>query len=586
MEQKYSHLLRPLDLGFITLRNRAVMGAMHCGLEKSKKEFQKLAVYFARRAEGEVGLIVTGGISPNLSGRLSPFSSQLSFSWQTKKHKIVTNAVHKAGGKIVMQILHAGRYGYHPFVVSASKLKSPISPFQPRKLTEKGIQKTISQFTKCARLAQNSGYDGIEIMGSEGYLIHQFIALRTNKRKDTWGGSYQNRTRFPVELVKKIREKVGKNFLLIFRLSMLDLVENGSTLDEIISLGKELEKAGVNIINTGIGWHEARIPTIASLVPRAAFTWVSHMVKKELSLPIITSNRINTPAVAEQVLKNGEADMISMARPFLADPDFIKKARENRADEINVCIACNQGCLDNIFEGKNATCLVNPKACRETVFLAEKSNNPKNIAVIGAGPAGLAFSLEAKNRGHNITLYEKQNCIGGQLNLASKIPGKYEFEEMLHYFEKQLQLQNIQVILSTCPKKQDLELFDEIVLATGVTPRKLSIEGITHQKVLSYLDVLSGKEVGKRVAIIGAGGIGFDIAKYLLYKKEDMKEKQYFFDMWGIDNSYKNRGALLPKTEIKSEKTLFLLQRKHSKMGKSLGKTTGWIERLLLKKKI
>ncbi|WP_372366776.1 FAD-dependent oxidoreductase [Candidatus Uabimicrobium sp. HlEnr_7] len=590
---KYPHLLSPLDLGFTTLKNRVLMGSMHTGLEETKNGFERMASYFAERAKGEVGLIVTGGVSPNLAGRVAPFSCQMSSKGHAKKHRIVTQAVHEAGGKIAMQILHAGRYGFHPFIVAPSKIKSPISRFKPRALSKRGIEKNIRAFVRCARLAQMAGYDGVEIMGSEGYFINQFIALRTNKRKDEWGGSYENRMRLPLEIIKRVREEVGKEFIIIYRLSMLDLVEGGSTKDEVITLGKLIEKAGATIINTGIGWHEARIPTIATMVPRGAFTWVTRIVKEHLSVPVITTNRINTPEVAEQILQDGDADMISMARPFLADPHFVKKAMEDKADEINTCIACNQACLDHIFKGKMASCLVNPRACYETEFVEKKLSKSKKIAVVGAGPAGLASATEASKRGHQVTLYEASSEIGGQFNMAKRIPGKEEFYETIRYFDKQLKLSNVNLQLNKKVTAKQLidEKYEEVILATGVVPRVLNIPGIDHSKVLSYIDVLKlEKNVGKSVAIIGAGGIGFDVAEYLSHahtEKSPSKDVDTYLLRWGIDREYLKRAGTegVKKTIEGSPREIYLLQRKQNKMGANLGKTTGWTHRMNLKDK-
>ena len=590
---KYSHLLSPLDLGFTTIKNRVLMGSMHTGLEETKNGFERMAEYFAERAKGEVGLMVTGGVSPNFVGRAAPFSCQMSSKRHARKHEVVTKAVHEANGKIVMQILHTGRYGFHPFIVAPSKIKSPITPFKPRALSKRGIEKNIRAFVRCASLAKLAGYDGVEIMGSEGYFINQFIAARTNKRKDEWGGSYENRMRLPVEIVKRVRAEVGEDFIIIFRLSMLDLVDGGSSKDEVITLGKRIEEAGANIINTGIGWHEARIPTIATMVPRGAFTWVTRTIKEHLSVPVITTNRINTPEVAEEILANGDADMISMARPFLADPYFVKKAMDDKSDEINTCIACNQACLDHIFKAKIASCLVNPRACHETEFVAKKQTSPKKIAVVGAGPAGLSCAIEASNCGHQVTLYEASAEIGGQFNMAKKIPGKEEFHETIRYFNKQLELSNVNLQLNTRITAAQLisEGYDQVVLATGVVPRTPRIPGIEHDKVLSYIDVLQmKKEVGKSVAIIGAGGIGFDVAEYLSHSSQETSpstDVKAYLLRWGIDMEYTKRSGIegVEKHVEDSPREIYLLQRKQQKMGATLGKTTGWAHRINLKEK-
>lgn len=578
-------LFSPLDLGHTTIQNRILMGSMHTGLEEAKNGFKKLAHYFEQRAKGGVGLIVTGGISPNFQGRTHPFACQLSFPWQVKKHKMVTDAVHKYPTKICMQILHAGRYAYHPFNVSCSSTKAPITPFKARGVTKLEIKKTIWDFANSANLAKKAGYDGVEIMGSEGYFINQFLAPATNKRTDEYGGSMENRSRIALEIVRAVRKKVGKNFIIIYRLSMLDLVENGMTFDEVVWLGKEIEKCGVDIINTGIGWHEARIPTIATRVPRQAFTWISERVKKELSVPIITTNRINTPEVGHDIIKSGKADMISMARPFLADPEFVNKAKANKADEINTCIACNQACLDHIFKNKLTSCLVNPRACHELEFSNSPAKKSKKIVVIGAGPAGLSCAIEAAERGHDVTLYEKNSEIGGQFNLAKRIPGKEEFHETIRYFKKKIDQLGIKLILNTEVGAEEINQggFDEAIFTTGITPRTPKIKGIDHEKVISYTDLILGKkEAGKKVAVIGAGGIGFDVSELLLNdpkEKAESIDKEKYFDNWGIDTEYKTRGALKPKAEVEPFRKIFLLQRKEDRFGKSLGKTTGWAHR-------
>ncbi|ENV60040.1 2,4-dienoyl-CoA reductase [Acinetobacter sp. C15] len=588
MSTHYPHLLAPLDLGFTTLKNRILMGSMHIGLEEAPGGYARMAAFYAERAQGEVGLIVTGGISPNDAGRTFAHASKLDTLEEAEKHKVITQAVHDAGGKIAMQILHTGRYSYQQEIVAPSAIQAPINPIKPQQLSSAEVWQTISDFVNCAKLAQYAGYDGVEIMGSEGYLINEFIAARTNHRDDEWGGQYENRIRFPIEIVKRTREEVGENFIIIYRLSMLDLVEGGSTLDEVIHLAKEIEKAGATIINTGIGWHEARIPTIATKVPRAAFTWVTEKIRPHVKVPLITSNRINTPEMAEYVLASGHADIVSMARPMLADPEFALKAREGRSDEINTCIGCNQACLDHIFNGKVASCLVNPRACHETELNFKAAATPKKIAVVGAGPAGLSFAIYAASRGHKIKLYEAAEQIGGQFNIAKTIPGKEEFYETLRYFNRQIELQpNIELVLNYKIDYDELAKsdFDEIVIATGVTPRHLNLEGIQHPKVLSYLDVLKARQpVGHKVAIIGAGGIGFDTAEFLTHEGESGSiHPKKFYDEWGIDTSYSQVGGLKTAAVEHSAREIYLLQRKASSVGATLGKTTGWIHRTGLK---
>ncbi|WP_288418958.1 NADPH-dependent 2,4-dienoyl-CoA reductase [uncultured Acinetobacter sp.] len=588
MSTHYPHLLAPLDLGFTTLKNRILMGSMHIGLEEAPGGYARMAAFYAERAQGEVGLIVTGGISPNDAGRTFAHASKLDTLEEAEKHKVITQAVHDAGGKIAMQILHTGRYSYQQEIVAPSAIQAPINPIKPQQLSSAEVWQTISDFVNCAKLAQYAGYDGVEIMGSEGYLINEFIAARTNHRDDEWGGQYENRIRFPIEIVKRTREEVGENFIIIYRLSMLDLVEGGSTLDEVIHLAKQIEKAGATIINTGIGWHEARIPTIATKVPRAAFTWVTEKIRPHVKVPLITSNRINTPEMAEYVLASGHADIISMARPMLADPEFALKAREGRSDEINTCIGCNQACLDHIFNGKVASCLVNPRACHETELNFKATATPKKIAVVGAGPAGLSFATYAASRGHKIKLYEAAEQIGGQFNIAKTIPGKEEFYETLRYFNRQIELQpNIELVLNYKIDYDELAKsdFDDIVIATGVTPRHLNLEGIQHPKVLSYLDVLKAHQpVGHKVAIIGAGGIGFDTAEFLTHEGESGSiHPKKFYDEWGIDTSYSQVGGLKTAAVEHSAREIYLLQRKASSVGATLGKTTGWIHRTGLK---
>ena len=583
----YPHMLSPLNLGFTTLKNRVLMGSMHVGLEEAKDGFNRMAVFYAERAKGGVGLIVTGGIAPNDRGRPMPGGARMTTPEEAAKHKVVTDAVHAAGGKIAMQILHFGRYAYHPELVAPSALKAPINPFRPHPLTAEEVEQTIEDYANCAVLAQSAGYDGVEIMGSEGYLINEFVAAQTNHRDDQWGGSYENRIRFPLEIVRRTRARVGANFIIIFRLSMLDLVEGGSSKEEVVQLAQALEAAGVTILNTGIGWHEARIPTIATKVPRAAFAWVTQQLKGKVGIPLVATNRINTPEVAEQILADGMADMVSMARPFLADPDFVAKAAAGKADEINTCIGCNQACLDHTFGGKITSCLVNPRACHETIMIEAPSKTKERIAVVGAGPAGLAFATTAARRGYEVTLFDAATEIGGQFNVAKQVPGKEEFYETLRYFGKQIELTGVQLQLGVRVSAQDLAQagFKQVVLATGVSPRMPEIEGINHSKVVGYLDVLRDKcAVGHTVALIGAGGIGFDTAEYLLHSGTSPSlDAAKFFAEWGVDTSYSTRGGLTAPDIEKSPRKIYLLQRKASKVGDGLGKTTGWIHRTSLK---
>ncbi len=579
-------MLAPLDLGFTQLKNRVLMGSMHTNLEEQPDGFERMAAYFSERARGGVGLIVTGGFAPNTEGAVFMGGAKLDTDEEAEHHLIVTEAVHEAGGKICLQILHAGRSAYGKTAVAPSAIQSPISPFVPNKLDLEGIDKQINDFVNCAKLSQKAGYDGVEVMGSEGYLINEFIVTHTNNRDDEWGGSYESRMKLAIEIVHKVREAVGEHFIIIYRLSMLDLIEQGSTLEEVVQLGKEIEKAGATIINTGIGWHEARIPTIGTMVPRAAFTWVTAKIRESLSIPLITSNRINDPEVAEEILVRGDADMVSMARPFLSDPEFVNKAAENRADEINTCIACNQACLDHIFVMKTTSCLVNPRACHETILNYEKTDQPKKIAVIGAGPAGLACSTIAAERGHDVTLYETSDHIGGQFNIAKTVPGKEEFYETIRYFKRRIEVTGVTLKLETAVTAEALSdgSFDEIVIATGVTPRLPGIDGIDHPKVLSYLDVFKGAEVGKNVAIIGAGGIGFDIAEFITQEgKSTSLDIPAFMDEWGVDMTFTNRGGIAKEKNIlPSPRQVSLLQRKETKVGEGLGKTTGWIHRIAL----
>ncbi|MDR7298749.1 2,4-dienoyl-CoA reductase (NADPH2) [Pelomonas aquatica] len=593
----YPHLLAPLDLGFTTLKNRVLMGSMHTGLEDGRKHFERMAVFFAERARGEVGLIVTGGFAPNIEGWAKPFAGTLATSGAARRHKLITDAVHAEGGKIALQILHTGRYGYSPLCVAPSRIQSPISPFTPRELSARGIERQVRAFIRCAKLAREAGYDGVEVMGSEGYFINQFLVTHTNQRSDEWGGSYENRMRLPLEILARMREAVGPDFIIIYRLSMLDLVPDGSSWEEVVELGRRVAKGGATIINTGIGWHEARIPTIATSVPRAGFAWVTAKLRARLreegiTTPLITSNRINTPEVAEGVLADGSADMVSMARPFLADPEFVKKARENRADEINTCIACNQACLDHTFAQKISTCLVNPRAAYEQeIVLRPVGAAKKRIAVVGAGPAGLAAATTLAERGHAVTLFDAAAEIGGQFNMARRIPGKEEFSETLRYFRRRIEITGVDLKLNCRVDTEALKGFDEVLLATGVSARDPKIkgqaEGIARGQVLSYIDVLRhDKPVGGRVAIVGAGGIGFDVAEYLLEAGHSLTlDPAAWRRHWGVGDPEQVRAGLLRPAPEAPTRRITLLQRKAGKPGAGLGKTTGWIHRAALKMK-
>ncbi|MFH0270526.1 NADPH-dependent 2,4-dienoyl-CoA reductase [Vibrio jasicida] len=585
MSAMYPNLLKPLDLGFTQLRNRVLMGSMHTGLEEHKEGLQKLAAFYEERAKGGVGLIVTGGFSPNLRGRLHPLSAEFSKPKHAKAHKVVTEAVHKHGSKIALQILHAGRYAMHPFAQSASGMKAPIAKFAPSEMSERQIKKTIEAFANSAELAQLAGYDGVELMGSEGYLINQFLCKRTNMRYDEWGGSYKKRMRFPIEIVKAVRKAVGEKFIIIFRLSMLDLVEQGSTFEDVIELAKALEEAGVTIINTGIGWHEARIPTIATQVPRGAFTWVTEKVKPHVSVPIITCNRINTPDEAERILSSGHADMVSMARPFLADPYFVAKAEQEKSQLINTCIGCNQACLDNVFKGKRASCLVNPLACYETEIVVEDAFKKKNIAVVGAGPAGLACATTLAERGHKVDLFEKNDRIGGQFRLAMQIPGKEEFRETIRYFANRIEETGVNLHLETEANYDLLTEYDEVVMASGVEPRKVKIDGIENpEKVIDYQTLIRDKTpVGEKVAIVGAGGIGVDVATMLTEPVGQTLDD--WLHEWGIDKEMSQPGGLYPYPDAVADKEVWVLQRRKGRVGKGPGKTTGWIHKRTLEKR-
>jgi len=585
----YPNLFAPLDLGFVTLPNRVLMGSMHTGLEDHARDYDKLAAYFAARARGGVGLMVTGGIAPSIEGWLKPFSGRLSMPWHVPRHRKLTGAVHAEGGRICMQILHAGRYAVHPLSVAPSKIKSPITPFTPRALTARGIERTINAFAHSAQLAREAGYDGVEIMGSEGYLINEFLTVRSNKREDGFGGSLENRMRFPIEIVRRTREAVGHDFIIIYRLSMLDLVDRGQAWDEIVSLAKAVGAAGATLINTGIGWHEARVPTIVTSVPRAAFAWVTRRMKAEVRIPLITTNRINMPEVAEALLARGDADMVSMARPLLADPDWVNKARAGQPARINTCIACNQACLDHVFQNKRASCLVNPRACFETELVISPTGQKKRFAVIGAGPAGLAAACTLAERGHAVALYEQAEEIGGQFNLAKRIPGKEEFAETLRYFLNRLRELGVELQLGANAEPATVQArgFDAVIVATGVLPRDPRIPGQDHRTVHGYADVVSGKvEIGRRVAIIGAGGIGFDVAEYLSQPPPSpTTDVTRWMREWGVDTTLSQRGGLAKPRSEPSPREIWLLQRTAGKPGRKLNKTTGWVHRAALKAK-
>jgi 2,4-dienoyl-CoA reductase (NADPH2) len=593
MSAPYPHLLAPLELGFTTLRNRVLMGSMHTGLEDDSKHFHRLTAYFAERARGGVGLIVTGGFAPNIEGWAAPFSGRLTTSAAARRHRPITDAVHAEGGKVALQILHTGRYGYHPLAVAPSRVKSPISPFTPRALTSRGVERQIRAFVRCAKLARDAGYDGVEVMGSEGYFINQFVVAHTNRRTDEWGGGYENRMRLPVEIVARTREAVGRDFIIVYRLSMLDLVPDGSSWDEVVRLAKAVERAGATIINTGIGWHEARIPTIATSVPRAAFAWVTKKLKGEVGVPLCTTNRINAPDVAEQVLADGCADMVSMARPLLADAEFVNKAAEGRADEINTCIACNQACLDHVFERKVASCLVNPRAAFETELVIRPAQQRKRIAVVGAGPAGLACATTLAGRGHSVDLFEAAGEIGGQFNMAKRIPGKEEFSETLRYFRRRIEVTGVRLVLNRRVTAEQLTAggYDETVLATGVTPRDPQIPGTEEQiatgKVISYVDLLlHGRPAGPSVAVVGAGGIGFDVSEYLVSEGHSTTlDLEAWLREWGVADPEVARGGLGTPEISPPGRRVRLLQRKTAPLGKGLAKTTGWIHRAALKMK-
>ncbi len=589
MTNLYPNLLSPLDLGFTTLRNRVIMGSMHTGLEDRARDIDRLAEYFAERARGGVGLIITGGYSPNRTGWLLPFAAQMISSPQARQHRRITDAVHDADGKILLQVLHAGRYAYHPFSVSASSIKAPINPFRPRRLSGRGVETTIDDFARSARLARDAGYDGVEIMGSEGYLLNQFLAPCTNKRTDEWGGTPEKRRRFPVEIVRRTRAAAGSDFIICYRMSMADYVEDGQSWDEIVALAREVEEAGATIINTGIGWHEARVPTIVTSVPNSAFVDISNAVAEHVDIPVVASNRINMPQAAEQILADTNVSLISMARPLLADPDWVRKAQEDRADEINTCISCNQACLDHAFVHKTVSCLLNPRAGRETRLTITPVRRRHRVAVVGAGPAGLAAAVTASQRGHDVTLFEAGDVIGGQFDLAKKIPGKEEFSETIRYYTRMLDKHGVDVRLNTRADIDALSRFDDVVLATGVTPRIPDIPGIDHPMVLSYAEAILGKPVGDRVAVVGAGGIGFDVSEFLVTgsspeSSPTLNLKEWKAE-WGAADPKEARGALTTPIPLPPAREVYLLQRTNGPQGRQLGKTSGWVHRASLKAK-
>ena len=592
MPNPYPNLLSPLDLGSTTLRNRVIMGSMHTGLEDRARDIDRLAAYFAERARGGVGLIITGGYAPNRTGWLLPFAAQMVSSSEARRHRRVTSAVHDEGGKVLLQILHAGRYAYHPFSVSASSIKAPINPFRPRKLSARGVEGTIDDFVRCALLAREAGYDGVEIMGSEGYLLNQFLAPRTNKRSDEWGGTPERRRRMPVEIVRRTRAALGPDFIVCYRMSMADYVEDGQSWDEIVALATEVEAAGATIINTGVGWHEARVPTIVTSVPNGAFVDISNAVAEHVRIPVVASNRINMPQAAEQILADGHVQLISMARPLLSDPEWVNKAHADAAEDINTCIACNQACLDHAFVHQTVSCLLNPRAGHETKLVLKPPRRVKRVAVVGAGPAGLSTAVTAAERGHVVTLFEAGSSIGGQFELARRIPGKEEFSETIRYYTRMLEKHGVDVRLDTCATSDDLSEFDEVVLATGVTPRMPDIPGIDHPMVSSYAEAILGRPIGKMVAVVGAGGIGFDVSEFLVTtpaeQADGIRPPQHVKDWkseWGVVDPQEVRGALTTPIPLPPAREVYLLQRSKGPQGKGLGKTSGWVHRASLKAK-